>query len=108
MNRSKTSTSARLSRGDTRKYLEVRYPRSETVFNLAGELFRLSEGNPLFMVQICEQWRRRNIVRQQDSGSAVAPYAQRAMSSVPKTIRHLINKLVDELGEDARSRRPRH
>jgi predicted ATPase len=89
-----------LTQEDITEYLARRFPGSALGNELAQEVYEHTEGNPLFMVNVVEEFLRQGVIVEQ--GGCWVLTRDVTHASVPDTLRQLIEKQIAQLGEDER------
>jgi DNA-binding winged helix-turn-helix (wHTH) protein/tetratricopeptide (TPR) repeat protein len=80
-----------LSLEDVTNYLALELPREDTLRELAGFIFRRTEGNPLFMADLVRHLRERCA-----RGEALASME----GDVPASVRSMVQRRIDQLDHD--------
>lgn len=78
-------------------YLEKRFPASALPSRFAETLYRLTNGNPLFLVTIIDDLVRQSILVEVDGHWVLQNSVDAITASVPDNIRQLVNRQIDRL-----------
>jgi DNA-binding winged helix-turn-helix (wHTH) protein len=87
---------ALLTRDDVRAYADA-IGTDEDAGPLGELLFRLTEGNPLFMVSLLDEMRRRDMVFDKDGRLGLRGLTEMRRPLVPESVRHLIDHQFERL-----------
>lgn len=79
-------------------YVEKRFPASVLPSRFAEALYRLTNGNPLFLVAIVDDLVRQAILVEVDGHWVLQTNVDAIAASVPDNIRQLITRQIDRLG----------
>lgn len=87
-----------LSASEIGQYLTNRFPRRHVPPELARVVHRRTEGNPLFMVHLVDDWVRQGaLVEEDDAWKAADGDVENLAASVPESLRQLIEKQLERL-----------
>jgi predicted ATPase len=89
-----------LSEAAIAEYLARRLPGLPLVRELARIVHLRTEGNPLFMVNVLESWRARDLVVEHAGRWALRAQPHELESGVPETLRRLIEHQLDRLSPE--------
>jgi predicted ATPase len=71
-------------------YLHQRFPDHTFPPDFARALQQRTEGNPLFLTNVLEEWVNQGVLSQNDNVWTLQPHLEAVVSTIPATIRHLI------------------
>lgn len=80
-------------------YVEKRFPASALPSRFADALYRLTNGNPLFLVTMIDDLVRQSILAEVDGHWVLQNSVDAIAASVPDNIRQLVNRQIDRLAE---------
>jgi len=89
-----------LKKPEIEEYLAGRFPESEVATTLAPEVYRRTEGNALFMVNVVEHFLTQGLIGQENGQWAVTGEVEHLR--VPESLRQLIEQQVERLSERQR------
>jgi DNA-binding winged helix-turn-helix (wHTH) protein/tetratricopeptide (TPR) repeat protein len=89
-----------LKKQEIEAYIAGRFPKSDVASVLAPEVYRRTEGNPLFMVNVVEHFLAQGLIGQEDGRWAVRGEVKHLR--VPASLRQLIAQQVERLSEEQR------
>jgi class 3 adenylate cyclase/predicted ATPase len=87
-----------LKKQEIEAYVGGRFPESDVANVLAPEVYRRTEGNPLFMVNVVEHLLTQGLIRQENGRWAVRGEVEHLR--IPETLRQLIGQQVERLSEE--------
>ena len=87
-------------REEIEAYVAGRFPESDVASVLAPEVYRRTEGNPLFMVNVVEHFLSQGLVVQENGRWAVTGEVEHLR--IPESLRQLIAQQVERLSEEQR------
>ena len=79
------------------QYLTARFPRHQFPAELVTILHQSTEGNPLFMVTVVNEWVRHEVLIETDGQWRLAIKVTDIAASVPESLRQLIEKQLERL-----------
>jgi hypothetical protein len=85
-------------------YLAARFPEAQFPAGLARLVHQRTEGNPLFMVNMVEDWVRRGWLAQVDERWTLRAGLAALVVSVPESLRQMLEHQLDRLSPRERSR----
>jgi predicted ATPase/tRNA A-37 threonylcarbamoyl transferase component Bud32 len=88
-----------LDRTDLNRYLALAFPQHRFPAEFAAVIHAKTEGNPLFMVDLLRYLRDRGVVGQDQGGWALAQAVPDLRRELPESVRSMIQKKIDRLGE---------
>lgn len=91
-----------LSEQAVREYLNVRFPGHHFPFRLGRAIYRRTEGNPLFMVNVVEYLIDRKMIVQEKGAWNLCVELSDVEKGVPANLRQLIEKQIERLDPDQR------
>lgn len=80
-------------------YIEKRFPSSAFPSRFAEVLYRLTNGNPLFLVTIIDDFVRQSILAEVNGHWVLQNTLEAIAASVPDNIRQLVNRQIDRLAK---------
>jgi DNA-binding winged helix-turn-helix (wHTH) protein/predicted ATPase len=86
-----------LSEDAVAEYLEARFPASNFPRGLATVLQERTDGNPLFMVTVVEDWIGRGFLQERDGHWALSVGLEQIGVAVPEGIRRLLDEQIARL-----------
>lgn len=92
-----------LQPGDVDRYLSIAFPGHALPAELAGEVFRRTEGSPLFMVDLLNYLVSRGVLAQVDGTWQLVQELPNLREDLPVSVRSMIQRKLDRL--DAAQRR---
>jgi adenylate cyclase len=92
-----------LEKADVEGYLAKRFPASVLPERLAPVLYQLTEGNPLFLVTLVNDWVDRTILLQTEGIWTLQKDLDALTANVPDNLRHLLSKQSDRLTQREQS-----
>jgi DNA-binding winged helix-turn-helix (wHTH) protein/predicted ATPase len=84
-------------------YLESRFPRHQMSSRLRGTIYRRTEGNPLFMVNLVKYLTDQNIIVEEQGAWKLQGDLSEVENSIPANLRQLIEKQIERLTPDERT-----
>jgi len=91
-----------LTRDDVAAYLDLEFPDHRLPPELPQVIHAKTEGNPLFMADLVRYLRDRGVVAERDGRWTLAQTMPRVERELPESIRSLIQRKIDQLGDDDR------
>jgi predicted ATPase len=91
-----------LSREEVADYLRLAFPGHAFPEALSELLHEKTEGSPLFMVDLVRYLRQRGVIDQADDRWVLAQPLPEIARELPESIRSMIERKLDQLGEDDR------
>jgi predicted ATPase/DNA-binding winged helix-turn-helix (wHTH) protein len=91
-----------LSAAEVAQYLATRFPHSELPFDLAHAIHRRTEGNPLFIVNVLNNWVAEGVLGKANGGWKLAARVEDLAVAVPESLRLMIEKQLERLEPDER------
>jgi len=89
-----------LSEGAVAEYLTARLPGRGLPDELAGLLHQRTEGHPLFLVSLVDDWLAQGVLAPRADGWELTTDLDALAGGVPASIRALIEKQLERLGRD--------
>jgi DNA-binding winged helix-turn-helix (wHTH) protein/predicted ATPase len=89
-----------LSEADVAGYLNARLPGEGLPPGLAGLLHQRTEGHPLFLVGLVDDWLNQAVLTPRAGGWELTTDLDALAGRVPESVRALIEKQLDRLGRD--------
>jgi tetratricopeptide (TPR) repeat protein len=83
-------------------YLAVRFPGAQLTPGLLHTVHRRTDGNPLFVVLVSEQWVTRGLLAQRGDGWSVCAPPEALEASVPDGLREMIEQEITQVSDDDR------
>jgi DNA-binding winged helix-turn-helix (wHTH) protein/tetratricopeptide (TPR) repeat protein len=83
-------------------FLAVRFPGASLPPSLVHSVHRRTDGNPLFMVQIAEQWVTQGALGRGPDGWTTRVAPENIEASAPDGLREMIEQQLDEMSADDR------
>ena len=80
-------------------YLSARFPLQQLPPQLGQAIHRGTEGNPLFVVNVVDDWLRRDVLVE-SAGRWQLAHPVEDLASVPESLRQLIDKQLSQLSAD--------
>jgi DNA-binding winged helix-turn-helix (wHTH) protein len=81
-------------------YLAARFPRNRFASSLGQILYDRTEGNPLFLNNVIEDWALRGVLKE-ENGTWTA--AEDSEQRIPESLRYMLERQIDELIADERA-----
>jgi len=78
-------------------YLAMRFPNARLPAGLARLVHQRTEGNPLFMVAVVEEWVRRGWLVPADGGLTLQVALAACASTVPESLRQMLEQQLERL-----------
>ncbi|HEY2363005.1 MAG TPA: AAA family ATPase [Candidatus Angelobacter sp.] len=91
-----------LTEEDVTEYLAARFPGQYLPSRLRHAIYRRTEGNPLFMVNLVQYLIDQKVIAQEHGDWSFCADCSEVEKGIPATIRALIEKQVERLGQDER------
>ena len=91
-----------LARADVESYLALEFPQHRFPVSFAGFLWRRTEGNPLFMVDLVRDLRDRKVIVQDQGRWALSRPVEEIGGDVPASVRSMIQRKIEGLSEQDR------
>ena len=91
-----------LSHEEVHTYLGLKFPGHHFPPALLSLIHEKTEGNPLFMVDLVRNLESRGIIRQGGGGWVVEESIANIATNVPSSVRGMIERKIQSLGEDHR------
>jgi predicted ATPase/DNA-binding winged helix-turn-helix (wHTH) protein len=91
-----------LTAAEVAQYLAARFPRSELPSDLALAIHRRTEGNPLFLVNVVNDWVAEGVLGEANGGWRLAARVEDIAVAVPESLRLMIDKQLERLESDER------
>jgi DNA-binding winged helix-turn-helix (wHTH) protein/predicted ATPase len=85
------------------QYLQGRFPCHQLPSRLRQTIYRRTEGNPLFMVNLVEYFTDRKIITEEKGTWKVCVDLSEVEQEVPSNVRQLIEKQIERLSPDERT-----
>jgi DNA-binding winged helix-turn-helix (wHTH) protein/tetratricopeptide (TPR) repeat protein len=92
-----------LSEEDVSQYLAAQFPGQYLPTRLRRTIYRRTEGNPLFMVNLVQYLIDQKVIAQQQGEWSFCVDCAEVEKGIPATIKALIEKQVERLGQDERA-----
>lgn len=89
----------RLAESDVKQYLAAEAAQSDFPEELAGLVYRRSDGNPMFMCAIVEDLVKKGFLRKHAGAWALTAPVETLVPGVPETLQQLIALQIDRLEE---------
>ena len=86
-----------LTTAEVSRYLTARFPQQQFLPELAHLLHQSTEGNPLFMVNVVDEWVRQEAFLETDGRWRLSAKIETLAASAPASLRQLIEKQVERL-----------
>ncbi|MGH8532358.1 MAG: AAA family ATPase, partial [Gammaproteobacteria bacterium] len=90
---------APFSRPELRSYLSARFPGSAVPEVVVDTLYARTEGQPLFVANLIEDWTARGLIRPTDERWGLPDRVDELALGVPERLRALIEHRIDVLGQ---------
>jgi DNA-binding winged helix-turn-helix (wHTH) protein/predicted ATPase/energy-coupling factor transporter ATP-binding protein EcfA2 len=84
------------------QYLAVRFPGRHLPSRLRHTIYRRTDGNPLFMVNLVEYLIDHNVIAQEQGSWKLRVECSEAEHGIPSSIKELIEKQIERLSADER------
>src|SRR5262249_22632234 len=84
------------------EYLQVRFPRHQLPSRIRRTIYRRTEGNPLFMVNLTEYFVDRKIIVEEQGTWKLRDDLNELECGVPANLRQLIETRIERLSPDER------
>jgi len=81
-------------------YLAARFPRNRFASSLGQLLYDRTEGNPLFLNNVIEDWTLRGVLKEEDGAWTAAEDSEQR---IPESLRYMLERQIDELSGDERA-----
>jgi predicted ATPase len=91
-----------LGRQDVERYLELRFPGHAFPAELTKVVFRRTEGNPLFLVDLLQYLCDSGVIAATEGRWRLERRLPDLRRALPASVRGLIRRMLDQLGEDDR------
>jgi tetratricopeptide (TPR) repeat protein len=91
-----------LGRADVDRYLALTFPRHHLPANFAAAIHAKTEGSPLFLVDLLRYLKDRGVIAEGPGGWGLAEAVPDFRRELPESVRSLIRKKLDQLGEGDR------
>lgn len=91
-----------LSREEVDGYLALEFPGHEFPAEFAALIYAKTEGSPLFMVDLARYLRDRKVIERDHHRWIVAQSMPDVERELPESVRSMIQRKIDQLGEDDR------
>jgi DNA-binding winged helix-turn-helix (wHTH) protein/energy-coupling factor transporter ATP-binding protein EcfA2 len=85
------------------QYLRARFPRHQLPSRLRGAIYRRTEGNPLFMINLVKYLTDQDIIVEEEGTWKLRGELSEVEDSVPANLRQLIEKQIERLTPDERT-----
>jgi DNA-binding winged helix-turn-helix (wHTH) protein len=82
-------------------YLAARFPHNRFASSLGQILYDRTEGNPLFLNNVIEDWTLRGVLKQGNNGAWTA--ADDSEQRIPESLRYMLERQIDQLSADERA-----
>jgi DNA-binding winged helix-turn-helix (wHTH) protein/predicted ATPase len=82
---------------EVNQYLATRFPQHELPRKLAQLLHQSTEGNPLFMVNVVDEWVRQRVLVETDGQWKLTAKVEELAAGVPESLRQMIDKQLERL-----------
>ena len=92
-----------LSEEAVREYLNVRFPGNHFPSRLRRAIYRRTEGNPLFMVNLVEYLSDQKFITERNGSWEIGINVSQVEQEVPTNLRQLIEQQIDRLSPDERT-----
>ena len=92
-----------LSEEAVKEYLNVRFPGNHFPLRFRRAIYRRTEGNPLFMVNLVEYLTDQKFITARDAAWELGIEASQVEREVPASLRQLIEQRLDRLSPDERT-----
>lgn len=83
-------------------FLAVRFPGASLPSSLVHSVHRRTDGNPLFVVQIAEQWVMQGALVRGPDGWSTRAAPEDIEASAPDSLREMIEQQIEEMSDDDR------
>jgi DNA-binding winged helix-turn-helix (wHTH) protein len=90
----------RLSRAEVEQYLALRFGKAEMVRTLAGEVFRRTQGQPLFVVSLVDYFVAQRAIVDVEGHWRLAAEEAICQKDMPRDLRDMITAQIDRLSTD--------
>ena len=84
------------------QYLAVRFPRQQLPPELGQAIYRSTEGNPLFMVNVVDYWLSQKVLVETAGHWQLTARLEDAAAGVPESLRQMIEKQLERLTAEER------
>jgi DNA-binding winged helix-turn-helix (wHTH) protein len=81
-------------------YLAARFPRNRFASSLGQILYDRTEGNPLFINNVIEDWTLRGVLKQENGAWTAAEDSEQR---IPESLRYMLERQIGELSADERA-----
>ena len=81
-------------------YLAARFPRNRFASSLGQILYDRTEGNPLFLNNVIEDWTVRGVLKQENGAWTAAEDSEQR---IPESLRYMLERQIDNLSADERA-----
>ena len=82
---------------EVNQYLAARFPQQQFPSALGRIIHESTEGNPLFMVNVVDEWVRQKVLRETDGQWQLAAEIPDLASGVPESLRQMIERQLERL-----------
>ncbi len=91
-----------LSQSDVERYLSLAFPGHAFPTGFAAMVHAKTEGNPLFLVDLLQYLRDRNVLAEEGGRWVLAQAVPDLGRDLPQSVRCMIRRLIDQLTDDER------
>jgi predicted ATPase len=91
-----------LDAAEVEDYLAARFPRQQLPLHLGRSIHQATEGNPLFVVNLVDDWTARGVLVERDEGWMLDAPLAAVRTGVPDTLRQMIERQLDRLTPEVR------
>ena len=82
------------------EYLALRFPGGLLPAGFGQIVYQRTEGNPLFLVTVLEDWSMQGVLAESPSGWRLITEEQVLAPSVPHTLQHIVEQQIERLSPD--------
>lgn len=86
-----------LTAAEVTQYLRRRFPQHVFPFELGRIIHQSTEGNPLFMVNVVDEWVRQGVLCETDGHWQLAANLHELAAGVPESLRQMIERQLERL-----------
>jgi predicted ATPase len=91
-----------LTAAEVTQYLAARFPQQEFPHALGQIIHQSTEGNPLFMVNVVDDWVRQGVLSETDGQWKLAAKVEDIAAGVPESLRQMIERQLAQLTPEER------
>ena len=87
---------------EVEQYLAARFPQQQFPAELGQIIHQSTEGNPLFMVNVVDEWIRQGLLTETDGQWQVTAKVEELAADVPESLRQMIEQQLTDLTAEER------